>query len=247
MRTLTKDIHYLCPSKPFIRDSTDEICGLKPMVVDARCPTTVTPRSQVTSRWLVNTPARTAVLTYDQHDTATRITLPDQTLWITVPENAILHIEDLALYHLSPDQYESEMSEFFSKHTLELDPNTVTQIQYEGTQTIDVTPVDNVLKEIASQSKIPNQPITYAWSTPDTVLAVTVILGYLLTFGIAFFYIKRTQALQCKLDKCNQGLATLWKRPERKKPSTELEKIEEDREYSGQGTPMAPAILKLAF
>ncbi len=67
MCTLTKDIHYLCPSKPFICDSTDGICGLKSMTPDARCPTTVTPRSQVTttqaeivgSRWLVNTPART--------------------------------------------------------------------------------------------------------------------------------------------------------------------------------------------
>lgn len=30
--------------------------------------------------WLGNIPARTATLTYDQHDTATRISLPDKTL-----------------------------------------------------------------------------------------------------------------------------------------------------------------------
>lgn len=31
MCTLTKDIHYLCPSKPFLRDNTEGICGLQPM------------------------------------------------------------------------------------------------------------------------------------------------------------------------------------------------------------------------
>ncbi|KAL1268894.1 hypothetical protein QQF64_034257 [Cirrhinus molitorella] len=30
MCTLTKDIHYLCPSKPFLRDGTEGICGLNP-------------------------------------------------------------------------------------------------------------------------------------------------------------------------------------------------------------------------
>ncbi len=156
---------------------------------------------------------RFPTLTYDQHDTATHITLPDQTLGITVPENAILHIGDLALYHLNPDQYESEIevSEFFSKHTLELDPNAIVQIQYKGTQTVDVTPVDNVLREIALSNQTPNPPINYAWSTPDTILAVTMVLGYLLTFGIAFFYMKRTQALQCRLNKCKEGIAVLSK------------------------------------
>lgn len=48
----------------------------------------------------------------------------------------------MALYHLNPDQYESEIEvpDFFSKQTL--DPNNITKIQYEGTQTIDVTLVD---------------------------------------------------------------------------------------------------------
>ncbi|KAM7405314.1 hypothetical protein PAMP_012586 [Pampus punctatissimus] len=36
MCTLTKDIHYLYPSKPFIRDSTEGICGLKSMVPDSK-------------------------------------------------------------------------------------------------------------------------------------------------------------------------------------------------------------------
>ncbi len=46
---------------------------------------------------MVNTPARTASLIYDQNDTATHIILPNQTLWITVPKGSILHIGELAL------------------------------------------------------------------------------------------------------------------------------------------------------
>ncbi len=116
MCTLTKDIHFLCPSKPFLRDNTEGICGLESIRPDTSCPAEATPRSQVEvtqaeiigNRWLVNTPARTATLTYDQHDTATRISLPNQTLWITVPKGSILHIDELALYHLTDDEYQAE-------------------------------------------------------------------------------------------------------------------------------------------
>ncbi len=60
-----------------------------------------------------NTPARTATLTSDQHDTATRINLPNQTLCITVPKGAILHIDELALYHLTDDEYQAEIEIFY--------------------------------------------------------------------------------------------------------------------------------------
>ena len=38
MCTVTKDIHYLCPSKPFVQDNTDGICGLQYMASRAKCP-----------------------------------------------------------------------------------------------------------------------------------------------------------------------------------------------------------------
>ncbi len=108
MGTLTKDIHSLYPSKPCVCDYTKGICGLESIKLDTSCPAEATPRSQVEvtqakiigNRWLVNTPARTAILTYDQHDTTTRISLPNQTLWITVPKGAILHNDELALYYI---------------------------------------------------------------------------------------------------------------------------------------------------
>ncbi|XP_059403001.1 uncharacterized protein LOC132134219 [Carassius carassius] len=108
MCTLTKDIHYLCLSKPFLRDNAKGICGLQPLVSDTRCPAEAKPHTQVTEtqaeivgdRWLVNTPVRTATLTYDQHDTATRVNLLDQ-----IPKGATQHIDitpvDTALQALS--------------------------------------------------------------------------------------------------------------------------------------------------
>ncbi len=33
----------------------------------------------------------------------------NQTLWITVPKGAILHIDELALYHLTDDEYRVEI------------------------------------------------------------------------------------------------------------------------------------------
>ncbi|KAL1258488.1 hypothetical protein QQF64_009065 [Cirrhinus molitorella] len=140
MCTLTKDIHYLCPSKPFLRDGTEGICGLKPMQRDTLCPAEAKPRAQVTetraeivgNRWLVNTPIRTATLTYDQHDTATRVSLPNQSMWIQVPKGAILHLGDLALYHLPSEQYQSEVEipVFFRDYNLTLNPELELSIQH---------------------------------------------------------------------------------------------------------------------
>ncbi len=36
MCMLTKDIHFLCPSKPFTRDNTEGICGLESIGPDTR-------------------------------------------------------------------------------------------------------------------------------------------------------------------------------------------------------------------
>jgi len=66
---------------------------------------------------------------------------------------------------------------------------TVIQLQHDGVKTIDVSPVENVLKEISSHDKPPLQALSYAWSGPDTVVAAMVALGYLLTFGVAYLYL----------------------------------------------------------
>ncbi len=111
------DNNFLCPSKPFVRDNIEGICNLEFIRPDTSCPAEATPRSQVEvtqaeiigNQWLVSTAARTATLTYDQNGTATRIILPNQTLWITVPKGLILHIDELALYQLTDDKYQAEI------------------------------------------------------------------------------------------------------------------------------------------
>ncbi|CAB1332262.1 unnamed protein product, partial [Coregonus sp. 'balchen'] len=93
MCTLTKDVHYLCPSKPFIRDNTEHLCGLKPITSEKQ-----------------------------------------------VPEGAIIHIDDVALYQLPDDRLDTdiEMPDVFAKHSLELPPAIQNQIQYQGPMTVDL-------------------------------------------------------------------------------------------------------------
>ncbi len=217
----TKDIHFLCPSKPFVRDNTEGICGLESIRPDTSCPAEATPRSQVEvtqaeiigNRWLVNTPARTATLTYDQHDTATRIILPNQTLWITVPKGSILHIDELALYHLTDDEYQAEIeiSPFFKQHSFILDPELEERIKEEGTQLIDLTPVDTALEAIA---RLPpaGVPIIRSWSAADTALCISTIVGYVVTLTLAFLLHKRVNAVQESFNKCTSGVPRIFRR-----------------------------------
>ncbi len=202
MCTLTNDIHFLCPSKPFIRDNTEGICGLGSIRPDTRGPAEATPRSQVEvtqaeiigNRWLVNTPARTATLTYDQHDTTMRINLPSQTLWITVPKGSILHIDELALYHLTDDEYQAEIeiSPFFKQHSFILDPELEEKIKEEGTQLIDLTPVDTALEAIARLLPA-GAPIIRSWSAVYIALCISTIVGYVVTLTMAFLLHKRVK------------------------------------------------------
>lgn len=222
--TLTNDIHYLCPSKPFVRDSTDGICGLKPMTPSSRCPTKVTARSRVTEtlaevvggRWLVNTPLTTGTLVYDRHDTSSRVPLPAQTFWVDVPMNAILHIGDLALFYLSPDQIEAELEvpEFFAERALELQPATVDLIQFEGAQLINLEPLENTIQEIESRPPLTVRPLLYSWSTPDSLLAIWVTVASIVGTTITIISFKNHNELKAKFQRFARG----WRRSGRARP-----------------------------
>ncbi len=105
--------------------------------------------------------------------------MPNQTLWITVPKGSILHIDELALYHLTDDEYQAEIeiSPFFKQHSFVLDPELEERIKEEGTQLIDLTPVDTALEAIA---RLPpaGAPIIRSWSAADTALCISTIVGY---------------------------------------------------------------------
>ncbi len=188
--SLAPNLKILCPSKPFVRDNTEGICGLESIRPDTSCPAEATPHSQVEvtqaeiigNQWLVNTPARTATLTYDQQDTATRIILPNQTLWITVPKGSILHIDELANLEISP---------FFKQHSFVLDSELEERIKEEGTQLIDLTPVDTPLEAIARLLPA-GAPIIRSWSAADTALCISTIVGYVVTLTLTFLLHKQS-------------------------------------------------------
>lgn len=227
MCTLTKDIHYLCPSKPFLRDNTEGICGLQPMQKETLCPAEAKPHAQVTetqaeivgNQWLVNTPIRAATLTYDQHDTATRISLPNQSMWIQVPKGAILHLGDLALYHLPSDEYQSEVEipDFFKDHSLTLEPEIELSIEKGGPQMIDITPIDTALQALSRLPVQTNFPVARSWTAADTALCLATAIGYTLTLGLAFILFNRVNGVQRSMNRCTAAFPRTFKRNHRKR------------------------------
>lgn len=145
MCTSTKDIHWVCPSNPFIRDTTDRLCGLS-KVPDQKCAAQLSTKDEVTetrveragNRWLINTPQTDILISYDQHNTATRMKLPNQTSLLSVPLGATVHVGDITLHHLSSDQYETEveMPNAFPGHELEINATLQEQLLLEGTKTV---------------------------------------------------------------------------------------------------------------
>ncbi len=120
------------------------------------------------------------------------INLPNQTLWINVPKGSILHIDELALYHLTDVEYQAEIeiSPFFKQHSFALDPELEERIKEEGTQLIDLTPVDRALEAIAHLPPA-GAPIIQSWSAADTAFCISTIVGYVVTLTLAFLLHKR--------------------------------------------------------
>ncbi len=164
MCTLTKDIHFLCPSKPFVRDNTEGI-------------------------------------------------LPNQILWITVPTGSILHIDELALYHLTDDEYQAEIkiSPFFKQHSFVLDTELEGRIKEEGTQLFDLTSVDTALEAIAHLPPV-GAPIIRSCSAANTALCISTIVGYVVTLTLAFLLHKRVNDVQESINKCTSGVPCLFRR-----------------------------------
>ena len=163
----------------------------------SRCSAVSTIRSQVSEtvaevvghRWLVSTPAQFGNLRYDVHDTSNQIQLPAQTFWLTVPKGSIFHVGDLALYHLSDEAYVSdiEISTFFDTHVINFDPATLRQMEM-APQAISLTALDGFLETEPTLLAETHYTLTSSWSTSDTLLIGLILLGYVLTTAIAFFF-----------------------------------------------------------
>ncbi len=108
-------------------------------------------------------------------------------------------------------QAEIEISPFFKQHSFVLDPELEEMIKEEGTQLIDLTPVDTALEAIA---RLPpaGAPIIRSWSAADTALCISTIVGYVVTLTLAFLLHKRVNAVQESFNKCTSGVPRIFQR-----------------------------------
>ncbi|XDV46524.1 hypothetical protein PO909_014409 [Leuciscus waleckii] len=205
MCTLTKDIHYLCPSKPFLRDNREGIGGLQPLVSDTRCPAEAKPRTQDTEaqaeivgdRWLSNTPVHTATLTYDQHDTATRVNMLNQSMSIQVPTGAIPHLGDLSWYHL-PNNLNQTALELpsFKNYNFTLDPELELWIEKRGSQLMNIAPVNTALRARSRLPVLNTSSAVRAWTASDIALCISTVIGHTLTLGLASILYSRLNGMR---------------------------------------------------
>ncbi|KAL1248879.1 hypothetical protein QQF64_022197 [Cirrhinus molitorella] len=176
-------------------------------------------------------PAQVATLTYDQHDTATRINLLNQTMWIQVPKDAILHLDDLALYHLHSEEYhtELEISNFFRDYNFTLSPELEMRIAEGGPQLIDITPFDQALQALDQMPTLANLLVVRSWTAADTALCLTTIIGYALSLCLSFILYKRINGMQELVGRCTAAFPRMFKRhPGKQGAPTEPTLIEID-------------------
>ena len=101
----------------------------------------------------------TATLTYNQQDTTSRVNLLNQSMWIQVPKGAILHLADLALYHLLSKEYQTALEFPSSKnYNLTLDPELELWSEERGSQLIDIAPVNTALQALSRLPVLDTSP-----------------------------------------------------------------------------------------
>ena len=204
----TKDIHWVCPSSPFIRDTTDHLCGLRANSPEQKCVGSMSVKDEGTetrieragNRWVVNTPNTEILMSYDRHDTVTRMKIPNQTVFITVPRGATIHIQDIALHYLNPDRYDTEieMIDAFRGHNFSIGDTLQQQLLAEGTKTVKFSLEPTGLKAIFSRHLVGQSPDL---GHPISLVALGLLLsGWIITAGIAYMLHKHIQTLHAKLD-----------------------------------------------
>ncbi|CAM4530049.1 unnamed protein product [Leuciscus chuanchicus] len=144
--TMTKDIHYLCLSKPLLRDNAEEIYGLHPLVSKV----TNTQAEIAGERWRANTPVHTATVTHDQHDTTSRVNMLNQKMGLQVPKGVILHLDGLTWYQLPSKEYQTALKLPSSKNfNFTLNPGLELWIEKRGSQLTDPAPVNTALRALS--------------------------------------------------------------------------------------------------
>ncbi|XP_060760245.1 uncharacterized protein LOC132870571 [Neoarius graeffei] len=209
MCTSTKDIHWVCPSNPFIRDTTDHLCGLRAKAPEQKCVGQISAKDEdmetrverAGSRWVVNTPKTEILMSYNQHHTATRMKIPNQTVFLSVPQGATIHIGDITLRHLSTDRYDSEieMIDAFEGYDLEISNTLQQQLLVEGTKTVKFSVDQNGISTIVSQNRVRGS--LDLESALSLIVLGLLLCGWVFSAGIAYMLHKRIATLYAKLDK----------------------------------------------
>ena len=206
--TKTKDIHWICPSTPFIRDVTNYLCGLRANAPEQKCQGSMSTRNEETptrveragDKWLVNTPATEAIMAYDRQDSSTKLRLLNQTMFLVVPQGATVHIGDIVLHHLNSDRHDTEIEimDAFQGHNLTIDTSIQQQLIAEGTKEVKFNVRSTGLttefgKNFHRTATITEHPISM-------VALVLLLSGWVITIVVAFLLHRYIQKLQAKLD-----------------------------------------------
>ena len=204
--TKTKDVHWVCPGNPFIRDVSNYLCGLRAESPEQKCQGRLSIKDEgmetkverAGNRWLVSTPVNEALMAYDRHDTTTKVTLPNQTMFLTVPQGATIHFGDIVLHHLNSDQHDTEIEimDAFRGHNVTIDDTLQQQLLAEGTKVVKFSLKPSGLTTAYSSHKsLPYQEHHVSWAALGLLLS-----GWIITAVIAHIMYKYIRRLQARLD-----------------------------------------------
>lgn len=142
-----KHLHWLCPGKPFVKDTSEVLCGLNEGSPFSKCKLTITKEPSNETRvaiangqWLVNTPLQELTISYAQHHSITKMAIEPGVSLITVPEDAVIHIGDTALYYLDQGVYQSEVEvvDIFRGHNLAIPDDLNDALSQKATQSVKI-------------------------------------------------------------------------------------------------------------
>ncbi|KAL1268893.1 hypothetical protein QQF64_034256 [Cirrhinus molitorella] len=140
-------------------------------------------------------------------------------MWIQVPKGAILHLGDLALYHLPSEQYQSEVEipALFRDYNLTLNPELELSIEERGSQMINITPIDTALQALSRLPVLPSFSVGRAWTAADTALCFATAIGYTLTLGLALRLFNRVNRVQRSMSRRSAGRSWTFKQKQQEK------------------------------
>lgn len=151
-------------------------------------------------QWLVSTPKHEAVMSYGQHDTATQMQLPNQTVFIKVPQGTVVHIDDIVLHHLHSEDYSTDVEaiDALRGHNFTIEDTLRQQLLSEGTKVVQFS-LDQSGFHANTLSPLARTPIN-PWSAIAVAALGLTLCGWIITALIAARLLNYIQTLHNKLN-----------------------------------------------